>query len=433
MTLRYKNGTLIRSGGQLCTNCCDALVAAAGIHFSTASAAGLTGAGSVLWIIVGGTIRDVVRTATTIYYAIATTSVSRWTLSGVFIDTITSLNCNGIDVDSDGNVYIAHNRSGGVSVTKVNSSGTSQWTYDTGGHALAIKLNADESEIAVVGDRADNGGGNKTLWVLAASNGVEQWTFQDSPTDTKAASVDWDAVGNVYITIPETAIPFSVGGCRKIDSSPAVVWRWDAFSVLTTVVYSRVITDNVNVYVSYHSVGHENLVGLTVAGNVGTAEGVVAWPNADGGEAAALDADGNLYSISDGGDVFSIDPSDGATLWTASSAVDTGTSIHAGSKPSPLPWSCSNTYIIGDIVDNGGAAYPCSAPHISCGDALWAAGDYTIGDRVFYPTQTVNNAYRLTNSNKTGADTTPPDSDADWIADNDEPGSGNNWTDYWDT
>ncbi len=357
MTLRYKNGALVRADGRLCTNCCDALIAPAGTD-----AAGVSGAGAVLWTISGGAIRDVVRTSSLIYCGIST-GVSRWTLSGASVDTITSLNVNGIDVDSSGNVYIAHNRAGGVSVTKVNSSGASQWTYDTGGKALKIKLNADETEVAVVGERADNGGGNKTLWVLAAADGSERWTFQRDPNDLEAVSVDWDLAGNVYICTPETAIPVNLGGVHKINSTPALVWNFNSFSPIGGVrTYHHVATDNVFVYVSYTAVAPtiENFVAVNVS------DGSVAWAPAEGGAAAALDSDGNLYAINAAGDVFSIDPSNGDTLWTAASVLDSGSSIHAGSKPGALPWACGQDYVVGDIRRHGGAIYECNTDHTSC-------------------------------------------------------------------
>ncbi len=421
MTLGYKNGALVRSDGRLCTNCCDALIAVTG-----SAMAGLTASGTVRWDDVVGAY-DIVKTSAVIYSAVGN-GVRRYTLSGAFTDKLTALNTRGIDVDSSGNIYIAHVRAGGVSVTKVNSAGASQWTYDTGGNALKIKLNADESQVAVVGDRADNGGGNKTLWVLATTDGAEQWTYQDAHNPLTVVSVDWDSFGNVYIVDPR-----GTAGCYKISSAPARVWQWDvcteAGGVCTDLsTYAHVTTDSVNVYLSISSTGV--MYALTVRGDAG--EGREVWDGISTVAASALDSGGSLYTVSPGGDVQEIDPSDGSVIWTAGSVLGTGLAIHAGSKAGALPWACGNNYIAGDLSDHGGTTYQAKLPHISCGDALWAAGNYTIGDRVYYPSQTTDNAYRLTNSNKTGADTDPPGTDADWIADNDEPGAGNNWTDYWD-
>ncbi len=427
--LGYKNGALVYTDGQLCDNCCDAFIAVIDDQFGAKNEAGLTASGTVRWDKVRSAwIRDVVKTATLIYRA-QSGGVTRYSLSNGFVDKLTTLNCNGIDVDSSGNVYIAHLRAGGVSVTKVNSAGTSQWTYDTGGNALKIKLNADESEVAVVGNRADNGGGNKTLWVLATSDGAEQWSFHDADNPPSVVSVDWDAFGNVYIVAPTGGT-----GCYKISDAPARVWQWDTCTgqvdpCVDLSTYTHVTTDSVYVYLS-QNVGGGSVIALTVRGDVATGEGRQLWAG-QGGAAAALDAEGNLYTIRPNGDVYSIDPSDGATIWTAGSVLAAGFAIHAGSKSGALPWACNNTYIVGDLTDHA-SVYQCKLDHISCGDEVWQAKNWMIGDRCFYPTQTETNAYKLTNSNKTSADTATPDLDADWILDNDEPGTGNNWTDYWD-
>jgi len=426
--LGYKNSGLVFTDGQLCDNCCDAFIAVTDDAFG-GNLAGLTALGTVRWQgSVSAFVRDVVKTSTTIYRA-QHSGVVRASLSNGYIDTLTTLNCNGIDVDSSGNIYIAHLRAGAVSVTKVNSAGVSQWTYDTGGNALKIKLNADESQVAVVGDRADNGGGNKTLWVLATSDGVEQWTFHDADNPASTVSVDWDAFGNVYIVVP-----VGFGGCRKIDSSPAQVWQWDICTevveaCIDLLTYTHVVTDSVYVYLSVGT-GSGSVMALTVCGDVGSGEGRRVWGGL-GGAAAALDANGNLFTDSPGGDVYSIDPSTGDTIWTASSVRAALLSIHAGSKPGALPWGCNNTYIEGDLVDNGGTVYQCKANHISCGPEIWHAKVWTVGDRCYW--LNVNDlVYILENNNKDGDDTTPPDADADWVEDNDEPGVGNHWADYWD-
>lgn len=420
--LNYKSDSLIFAGGQLCDNCCPADIVVTGFVI-----AGLSSAGAVQWNSGGG--NDIVKTDSTIYAA-TNTGVRRYTLSGAYIDTLTALTCNGIDVDLSGNVYIAHNRSGGVSVTKVNSAGVTQWTYDTGGNALAIKLNRTESKVAAVGDRADNGGGDKTLWVLATSNGAAQWTFHPS-TPWLLVSVDWDAFGNVYVVNPQ-----GFTGLTKISTAPAIVWQWN---MCTEAVgpcsdfntYAHVTTDSINVYLTIDT-GSVGIRALTVRGDPASSEGRELWTGA-GGIAGTVDADGNLYTVDHSENAHRLDPSDGSTIWTAAAVVSVSLSIHAGTKPTPLPWNCNTTYIIGDLVIHVGTIYQCSANHISCGDEVWQAQNWTIGDRCFYPTQTENNAYRLTNNNKTAGDINTPDTDVDWIEDNDEPGSGNNWTDYWDT
>jgi hypothetical protein len=94
-------------------------------------------------------------------------------------------------------------------------------------------------------------------------------------------------------------------------------------------------------------------------------------------------------------------------------------------------WALGTAYADGDwtLYGPNDTDYRAIAAHCAGGCITWEATTWTIGDRCRY----TGNAYKLTNSNKTGSDTTPPDGDGDWVVDNDEPTVGNAWQDYWDT
>jgi hypothetical protein len=106
-------------------------------------------------------------------------------------------------------------------------------------------------------------------------------------------------------------------------------------------------------------------------------------------------------------------------------------------------WALNKSYSEGDWTRHTGAVftgpttgsavdgldYRCIQDHCSGGCVIWLADDWTIGDRCRHE----GNAYKLIGDDKTPADTDPPDVDTDWQLDNDEPGVGNAWEDYWDT
>lgn len=83
---------------------------------------------------------------------------------------------------------------------------------------------------------------------------------------------------------------------------------------------------------------------------------------------------------------------------------------------------------LGPGVVPDGFDYRCIQDHCSGGCVHWAAGTWTIEDRCRWN----GHAYKLSGNNKTSGDTDPPNVDTDWQLDDDEPGVGNAWENYWD-
>lgn len=93
-------------------------------------------------------------------------------------------------------------------------------------------------------------------------------------------------------------------------------------------------------------------------------------------------------------------------------------------------WALFTGYSDGDWTHHGptDTDYRCIKDHCAGGCVTWQPQTWTIEDRCRY----TGNAYILETSDKTSGDTDPPDIDADWVLDNDEPAAGNNWENYWD-
>ena len=94
-------------------------------------------------------------------------------------------------------------------------------------------------------------------------------------------------------------------------------------------------------------------------------------------------------------------------------------------------WALEKSYSSADYTRHGDKDYRAIEGHCAGGCTAWSATDWTIGDRCKYGYPTLN-AYILTTNNKTSSDTTTPAADADWELDNDEPGVGNAWENYWE-
>lgn len=92
-------------------------------------------------------------------------------------------------------------------------------------------------------------------------------------------------------------------------------------------------------------------------------------------------------------------------------------------------WALETTYADGDGTRHKEIDYQAILGHCAGGCVNWVAATWTIGDRCRY----LGHAYILANSDKTSGDTTPPTTDGDWSLDDDEPGVGNAWENYWTT
>ena len=93
-------------------------------------------------------------------------------------------------------------------------------------------------------------------------------------------------------------------------------------------------------------------------------------------------------------------------------------------------WALFENFAAGDWCEYipNGKYYKCLVGHCAGGCVPWSPDDWAVDDRCRY----LDHAYKLENSVKTSADTTPPTGDADWVLDDDEPTVGNNWTTYWE-
>ena len=128
---------------------------------------------------------------------------------------------SGIDIDSDGNVYIVGSTNGGIDsnsntggydaiILKYNSSGTKQWSRQFGSSsndwAMDLDINSS-NEIYITGrtngslDSNTNLGSYDGFLVKYNSSGTKQWTKQFG-----TSSIDWangvaiDSSGNIVVT-----------------------------------------------------------------------------------------------------------------------------------------------------------------------------------------------------------------------------------------
>ncbi len=147
----------------------------------------------------------------------STKGVQKFSVWGKLLDTFGSLNGRGVAVDGSGNVYLAHVRTANVSVTKYNSAGTFQWSYDTGADANDIFVSTGGGFIAVAGQHNNS----KSVWLLNSAGGLA-WTYN---IGAHTLAVCMDIAGNVYATINNAYYKFSAGGARIwIMQVPELSW-----------------------------------------------------------------------------------------------------------------------------------------------------------------------------------------------------------------
>lgn len=119
----------------------------------------------------------------------------------------------GIDVDSDGNVYVGGIRSGNNSIWKLDDAGNLLWDYDTGDTVLAVCVDS-EGNVYAGGIRT---GGN-SVWKLDTDGGLI-WSYD---TGDQVNGIALDRHGNVYVT------GSSSGGkwIWKLDNDGNFVWSY---------------------------------------------------------------------------------------------------------------------------------------------------------------------------------------------------------------
>ncbi len=428
--LALHGGDLNISGTGICVSCCHSPIVLCSntVFAGDVHAVGVQGEDDIGWrkIKRARLFHSVFKTESITYYA-TSAGIVRRSKGNVFIDAVyTDYDCRDVVVDLSGNMYIAHAQKNSRCLSKVNSSGVFQWAYDFGDitpsfyTASCVALSYDETRVAVGG----GGIGPADTFVSLDSDGNFEWDRGFSVTVPTA--IDFDAFGNVYVIHQGVTV-------AKLDTAGVTVW----FFGMINSAYS-VVTDSVQVYVCRQvGLGIGNMRCVTCADDPAS-PGVPleVWTNFAQSNSMCLDADGLLYISNLEGALLNRDITDGTGIWSMTSAEVWGgtgestTAIHAGAKPVPLPWACGQSYVIGDIRLHNSVVYQSLLVHVSCGPEIWQAKNWTIGDRCYWLNEN-DDVFILENNNKTGADTDNPDDDADWVEDNDEPGIGNHWTDYW--
>jgi hypothetical protein len=107
---------------------------------------------------------------------------------------------NAIVEDADGNVYIGGNRSGSVSVRKIDPDGDLVWDFDTGGNVRALAIDDANSHLYAVGARV----GTATAWKLNFS-GTEITTGWPTDHGNGLLAVAVGADGSVYVAGTRTS------------------------------------------------------------------------------------------------------------------------------------------------------------------------------------------------------------------------------------
>lgn len=361
-TYGANKGVILDGSGNLCIGCCNGDIVATNINLydDGPNRAAASFAGESKWymrtfLISNRTIFKPFKTSVGIYYA-TETGILVSTLGGVIVTQLVShLLCFAVCVDSSGGIYIAHQRYGGKTVTKINGSGDVQWTYDTGDTVSAICLDYDEARVLVARGVVGN---NDCLFSLVADDGAEEWTA-DQPSGFGVSDCLFDIAGNAYGSFHNWS--GSNNRLRKYDSSGGLVWMSGGYPTFGGLFGNQIATDNVYIYLhrSNYIISALNVSDATFIWNEST----------HGGVCLAVSAVGRLFVAAGG--MRELDPSNGNLIWELSNSELWGTAqftyqIHAGDKPGTLPWACSNDYIAGDIVENDDVIYECILAHTSC-------------------------------------------------------------------
>lgn len=132
---------------------------------------------------------------------------------------------NDVTIDGSGNVFIVFDRSSNVTVRKLNSSGVSQWSYDTdaksvhspsfAGHGIILD-SSDNVFVALSENRLETA----TVWKLNSS-GSFQWLYDTG--GTHAHGIDVDGSDNVYVA----GYRGSNKSIWKLDNNGNLLWSDD--------------------------------------------------------------------------------------------------------------------------------------------------------------------------------------------------------------
>ena len=436
MISTFDGGVFVHNGTDLCVRCCDAEIVVSGYRDGEWNHAGLNKDGGLYWRFetAGGGWHPHIFFGHIWHACVA--RAKKFSLEGNLMESGTYDGSKDCVVDSSGNIYTCGAVYGSKNIRKYNSSGVLQWSVNTGATCYHIALNHDETMVVAGGELYTAGGPPYyNLWVRAVSDGGEVMKVGVATTAEWVLAVGWDAFDNIYVLINITSSS-RFGYLIKLDIGGNELWRWSG--VDTGYIRSMVVGSE-HVYVC--KLDGKVLCFTKTEDPDNPGEPKLVWSEADrGGDGIAIDSDEHLFTISYDGDVRELDPSDGDILWTVTNVMDhvdpadgwRYRDIHAGGANLVATWALSNQYYAGDVVIWDGEIYRSLVKHISGGDAQWVwGGTYAIGDRCYWmdPNDT---AYILENNAKGAADTTPPSSDADWVEDDDEPGVGNNWEDYWE-
>ena len=441
MISTFDGGAFVHNGTDLCVRCCDAQLVCASYRQNEWNFVGLNKDGDIFWRFEGQSHpRHPHVVGGHIYLSGYAAAIKKYSLEGNLMQTFpydASIDCC---VDSSGNVYSAGFRYGNKTIRKYNSSGVLQWSVDTVQECYSIALNFDETMVVAAGDLYTVGGPPYyNLWVFATSNGAEVMKVGIGYNNKFVLHVGWDAWDNIFVLLDQNTGSTPVGKLVKIDIDGDQLW-WVGTSYQRSMaidefyIYMNTRNGYVKCYTKCEDPATPGSPLLVWSVGDGTEE------NDHGSDGICLTEDGRLFTIARNGTVRELDPSNGDILATYENVFD-HTIPDDGWRYEDIgsvitnfvaTWALSNQYYAGVVAIWDGEIYRSLVKHISGGDAQWVwGGTYAIGDRCYWmdPNDT---AYILENNAKGAADTTPPSSDVDWVEDDDEPGVGNNWEDYWE-
>ena len=208
----------------------------------------------------------------------------------------------GIEVDANGNVYVAGYVNDNKSVWKYDSAGVEQWSYYTGGNATGIEVD-DAGNVYVTSARGTNGDGTFSVWKLNSS-GAFVWGFDTGGT---ALEVKIDNSGDIIIGAITAGAGASAHQVYKLNSAGVEQWNAD----IDDSANGLAIDGSDNIYVAGGGASSKPVVKLNSGG-------VEQWNYDTGGtgQDIGLDSSGNVYV----GDARGTNGDGTYTLWKLNSA-----------------------------------------------------------------------------------------------------------------